>query len=163
MNASAKAAKQPGYENVTPLIAYIVENIEAIREGAGVFNGQRITMDTELVRFHTCYSMLVVFMSRSSPYYLKDSPEASKAASIAIVASSLLGWWSIHGLIYTPITLAKNILRSDKISIRQLIEAAETPPKKIHPALRVLAVVCLLFIFGFFIWVAMNSSGGTTP
>ncbi len=155
MNATAAAPKQ----SQNPLIDYIVENLDLIKNGGAVFQGERITLDTELVRYHTCFSFIVFFMRQSSPYFIKGTPEATKAASIAIVASSLLGWWSIHGIIFTPITLVRNILHSDKTTIGQLIEKAENPPKKLHPALRVLAVLCLLLLFGFFIWVGMIAQG----
>ena len=139
------------------LSEYIVKNVENIKNGSAVFKGQRITLDTELVRYHTCYSFLVLFMRRSSPFYLKDSVEASKAAAIAITATMLLGWWSLHGIIFTPITLVRNVLQSDKTTIRQLFEDAEKPPKKLHPALRILAVLFLIAIAVLFIWSAMQA------
>lgn len=155
MNATAAASKTAQ----NPLIEYIAENLDLIKSGGGVFQGERITLDTELVRYHTCFSFVVIFMRQASPYFVKGSSEAMKAASIAIIASSLLGWWSIPGIILTPISLVRNVLHTDKTTIRQIIEKAENPPKKLHPALRLLAVLCLLLLFGFFIWVGMLAQG----
>lgn len=140
----------------TPLGDWIVQNLDSIRNGTGVYEGQRITVDTELVRFHTCYSMVFLFMRQPSPLFLKDSPEAMKAGSIATVATFLLGWWSIHGIIYTPITLVRNMLQSDKTTIAQMIERAENPPKT--PAWqRIMAVGFLILVAAVFIWAGFQS------
>lgn len=159
MNAAA-SPKSQGAESKTPLEDYISTNLESIKSGMGVYNGERITLDTELVRYHTCYSFVVLFMSRTSPYFVKGSSDAIKAASIAIVASSLVGWWSIHGLIYTPITLFRNVFHTDKTTIRQMIERAEAPPKKLHPAMRIMAVLFLVLVFSLFVWAGMNGNSG---
>lgn len=143
------------------VVNWIASNLENLKSGSAVFNGQRITMQTELVRFHSCYSCVVLFFSRRSQYFLKDSAEANKAAAIAVFASFLLGWWSLHGIIFTPITLFRNVFQTDKTTVGELINLVENGPPKAHPATRVLGVLFLLLFVGAVLWLGMNAGSSS--
>lgn len=153
-NSNANTNK-PGQE----FAAWISSNVDNIKNGSAVYKGERITLETELIRYEMCYSFLVVFVRQSSAYFIVGSPEANKTAVLATLTTALCGWWSLHGIIFTPIILMRNILRSNKLTVGQLFEKAEAPPKKAHPASRLVGVLALVAIFGFFVWIAMSSKG----
>ena len=67
MNATTASEIEPK----DTLANFIVENLDSIKAGTAVYNGQRITLDTELVRYHTCYSFIFLFMRQASPLFLK--------------------------------------------------------------------------------------------
>ncbi|MBL8085061.1 MAG: hypothetical protein JNN26_20735 [Candidatus Obscuribacter sp.] len=109
-------------------LEWLEANVDEIRAGGAVFQGQRITPDTEVVRYGMCWSLVFLTHWRSTDYFLKGT-EAQRRGFITATAVTLLaGWWGIpFGLVLTPFYLIRNLTGGEKSTIGKLIAIMENP------------------------------------
>lgn len=59
--------------------------------------------------FHWCLSLIVLTHSHQTrPRYVRSWQSPSGSAWFYSLLTMLLGWWSIHGIVYTPLCLWRN-------------------------------------------------------
>lgn len=96
------------------------------------FDGNEITMDSDIVQFQIVISIIFVsFTIHSRPYVFKNAkPWLSSIGYSAL--SLIMGPWSRKGIYATPISIWENSRFADKIPVREIllrIEAWGKPVK----------------------------------
>lgn len=78
------------------------------------------------VVFDFCLSFCVVTLTRSSPVIFVPAGHSPAAASLPYCLLSLcFGWWGFpFGLVYTPVTILKNLAGGRDVTTRVLPELA---------------------------------------
>lgn len=101
-------------------------NHAAVREGTAMFRDVRITPQTELVRFTTVVSMVLMTFRTPSRFYVKGVESTGWANAAYTTATFLLGWWGFPwGLIYTPAALYRNLSGGERVSVDALLANIE--------------------------------------
>ena len=97
----------------------MVNNIPAIEAEEASFNGQPVTLDSEIIRYGMVYSLVVVTMRQTSAWQLKGSKLEKKCFWTSTLVTLFVGWWGVpFGLIFTPVYLMINLTGSDKKTIQ---------------------------------------------
>lgn len=84
-----------------------------------LYNGTRITGDTEVTRFILVASFVYISVKTPSCYYIAGRDNIGFAKTAYTLASVLIGWWGIPwGPIYTIQAIEKNISGGERTTIR---------------------------------------------
>ncbi len=119
--------KKAGDQNFT---LWLASNIGNVRAGLASFEGERVTMQSEVARYYTCFSIVFFTMKTTTPYFLVGTDAQQRSAVTATAITSLLGWWGIpFGLIFTPYCLFVNLKGGDRRTVESLIADLENPAK----------------------------------
>jgi hypothetical protein len=96
-------------------LQFLVANRPAIQAGGGMYEGQPISVQTEVRRFQACVSLLFITTKFPSRFVVHGHQGTGIAYSLI---SLLLGWWGIPwGPIFTIQALVKNARGGDKQKI----------------------------------------------
>ena len=109
-----------------PLLKWIVDNQDLIRQGAAAYEGQVVTPQSTLVRYDCVMSFILYTGRTCSPLMLMDS-EKAKSTFIRMTGLTLcLGWWALFGIVYTPQALWTNFSGGDKKTVSEILDLAKT-------------------------------------
>ena len=109
---------------------WLASNIANVRAGIASYEGERVTMQSEIARYYTCFSIVFFTMKTTTPYFLVGTDAQQRSAVTATAITSLLGWWGIpFGLIFTPYCLFQNLKGGDRRTVESLIADLENPAK----------------------------------
>lgn len=131
-----------------PFLTWVLMNQQAIKDGSAVYEGERVTLSSEGVRFETCVSVLIMTMRKKSPMLLAGSSQAKQCQVASTLLSLLVGWWGVpFGIIFTPFVVANNLWGGDKTTVTEILAIAENPDLAAKKTGNV-GKVMLIFIFG---------------
>ncbi|MBI2368690.1 MAG: hypothetical protein HYV08_00280, partial [Deltaproteobacteria bacterium] len=103
-------------------LAWLATHRGALEDGMAMYEGKRITRETEVVRFQACLSFLVLTIKSPSRYYVKAGDNPFLAGRAYSAVTLLLGWWGIPwGPIYTLQTLVRNLRGGYRQTVSDLI------------------------------------------
>jgi hypothetical protein len=101
--------------------AWLAANAAAIQAGGASYNDQWITASTPTRQLTLCVSFLVVgFRLPSRPLIAGVDPMGGRVAAYTL-GTLLLGWWSLHGLFWTPGALLTNLRGGRESTVGQLL------------------------------------------
>ncbi|HEY9759115.1 MAG TPA: energy transducer TonB [Oculatellaceae cyanobacterium] len=107
---------------------WVAQNIQNIRNGAGSYQGNRVTGDSTVVRYFSCMSCVVFSVRQTSKYLLQGTDEDRNTNARLTLLTLFLGWWGFpFGLIFTPTYLVKNLTGGEKCTVNDLIFLIENP------------------------------------
>jgi len=102
MTARTESAKSE------PLLEWLSTHQQDVISGCASYNGHRICLDTKLSRYTTVLSFFFFTYRLRSPYVLLDDQETVKQSWRSSLLTTLLGWWSLYGIVYAPAALLMN-------------------------------------------------------
>jgi hypothetical protein len=103
--------------------AWLVANAAAIQRGGAHYQGRWVTADTRTRQFTLVVSVLIVgFKLPSRPFIAGIDPIADRAV-ICTLLTLVLGWWSVEGLMWTPVALVVNVCGGRSSTLGQEIHA----------------------------------------
>jgi len=109
-------------------VTWLAANMENVRNGAGSFEGMRVTGESLTARYFTCVSFIVITQRQTSTFFLQGTDAERSTAITATLLTLLLVWWGIpFGIIFTPIYLIKNLTGGDKCTVTELMKVLENP------------------------------------
>ena len=135
-------------------LSWLAANVENVRNGAGSFQGSRVTGESLAVRYFTCLSFVFFTTRSTSPYLLQGTDTARSTAIRTSLLTFFLGWWGIpFGIIFTPIYLVRNIMGGEKCTVNDLISLLEKPEgfAKANAGFRYAPLVVIGGIFAFIV------------
>jgi hypothetical protein len=101
---------------------WLREHAAEILANGTVYNGIRITGDTEMTRFLLTISIVFLTFKIPSRYYVSGRDSVAFTQAAYSLATLLLGWWGIPwGPIYTVQALAKNLSGGYKTTVREYL------------------------------------------
>jgi hypothetical protein len=104
------------------LLEWISENKSEILGGRALYEGEKITKDTVLIRYCIVYSAIIYTKKEFSNYCLQGSERSYRIGIISTIFNLVMGWWGFPwGLIYTPQSLYINLSKSESISVDEVI------------------------------------------
>lgn len=108
------------------VLEWIVENKNKIFDFGALYDGERITKDTMLIKYCIVYSVLIYTSKEYSNFCFKGSSRSYRIGIFSTIFSFFFGWWGFPmGLIYTPQALYENIFKTQSMSIGDLFENSE--------------------------------------
>lgn len=110
-----------------PFLNWALNNEQSILGGSGSYKGQRVTVRSEVTRYYSACSVLIICSRMRSSYVLMDSEEAGTAACKMNLLTLLLGLWSMEGLFFTPFYLGRNLFGGEKCTVEQMLQEARKP------------------------------------
>jgi hypothetical protein len=87
---------------------WLFDNADAIAAGTARFGEKEIRSETPVVFVHLVTSALVVTGARTIGPLLLDDPTLARSRSIVNAVTVATGWWSLLGLMRTPVALTSN-------------------------------------------------------
>ena len=110
--------------------AWLVASAEKIRSNQVVFyRGQRILLDTELVRHHLVFSALILLCRMQTRWIIKGKEPRFWNAFAASLYTLFYGWWGIpFGIIWTPVAVLKNLSGTTRLRVWELLQPARPNP-----------------------------------
>jgi hypothetical protein len=110
--------------------AWLVASAETIRSNQVVFyRGQRILLDTELVRHHLVFSALILLCRMQTRWIIKGKEPRFWNAFAASLYTLFYGWWGIpFGIIWTPVAVLKNLSGTTRVRVWELLQPAPAKP-----------------------------------
>lgn len=112
-------------------LEWLTSKYVEIKEAPATYNGKQISLDTQLVKYDFCISLIAGSVKISSGYMLKSDPMSMAACGAFTIGSLLLGWWGLpHGPIWTIECLVNNLSGATKKSVATLIYDIETEINK---------------------------------
>lgn len=109
---------------------WLVANADKIRNKDLVFyRSQRISPDTELVRHHLVFSVLIISFRMHTRWIIKGKEPRAYHASAASLYTFCYGWWGFpFGIYWTMVALIKNLKGSTSVRIDELLRPAPAKP-----------------------------------
>lgn len=108
-------------------------NRKAIEYRSARYQDLPITLDTVMVRYEVLISLIHLTSVKESDYVVRGSLLGQATRWGCILASLVLGWWSIPGLIEMGKLLERNRTHANSVTVRQLlarsVAAAEPKPR----------------------------------
>ncbi len=109
-------------------VNWLALNLQAIRDGSAMFNGERVTVDSVVTQYELCYSILILTSKKRSSFLLMGTPEQKRTVATYTLLTLLFGWWGIPwGFIWSPAIIANNLFGGIKLTVGQLISFLENP------------------------------------
>jgi hypothetical protein len=100
---------------------WLLANAAAIQAGGATYHDRLITVSTPTRQLTLCVSLLVVgFRLPSRPLIAGVDPMGGRVA-VYTLGTLLLGWWSLHGLFWTPGALLTNLRGGRESTVGQLL------------------------------------------
>jgi hypothetical protein len=117
-------------EQDADLMQWLSTNADTIKNHqAAFYRGHSITPETELVRHHIVFSLLIVSIRRTTRWLIKDQEPRFASALWASLYTLCYGWWGIpFGVLWTPIAVIKNIRGSATLRVFDLVQPSAPPP-----------------------------------
>ncbi len=110
---------------------WLTNRYTEIKEAPASYQGKQITLDTQVVQYFLCVSLLTGSVKIGSGYMLRDNPLSMAVSGAFTIGSLLLGWWGLpHGPIWTIECVINNLSGATKKSIGTLIYDIETEINK---------------------------------
>ncbi len=112
------------------LIRFLEMNAEKIRNNEPVYyRCKRITAKTVLVRHHLVCSAVILTGRMSTRWLIKGQEPRLLHALGASLYSFWNGWWAFpFGLIWTPMSIIRNMAGDTMVLVEDLIRVAPPPP-----------------------------------
>ena len=88
---------------------WILANWVAISNGEAVYEGVTVGPETVLALYDVSYSCLAITSRSHSGPVVPGTPSARRARWMSLLVTALGGWWSLSGIILTPLTLIATI------------------------------------------------------
>ena len=109
---------------------WLTTNAEKIRNNNPVFyRSQRITLETELVKHHLVFSVLVMSFRMQTRWIIKSKESRFGHALAASLYTFIYGWWGFpFGIYWTCVALVKNLTGSTSVAVRDLLQPAQNKP-----------------------------------
>lgn len=108
-------------------IEWMTNRYTEIKEAPVAYNGKQISVDTQVVQYHLCVSLLTGSVKIGSGYILRDNPMSMAVSGVFTIGSLLLGWWGLpHGPIWTIECVVNNLSGATRKSVGTLIYDIET-------------------------------------
>jgi|SRR5579864_6685 len=106
--------------------SWLVANAEKIRNNQlAFFRGQRISLDTVLVRHHLVFSAVFISFRMKTRWIIKDKEPRFWHALAASLYTLCYGWWGFpFGIFWTPVALIKNLNGSTCVRVEALLQPA---------------------------------------
>jgi hypothetical protein len=84
-------------------------NATALSQGGACYRGRWVTSGTRTRQLTLCVSMLIVGFRLPSRPFIEGADRIGGRTFVYTGVTLLLGWWSIHGLFWTPGALLGNL------------------------------------------------------
>jgi len=109
---------------------WLIANAEKIRNNNPVFyRSQRITGDTELVKHHLVFSILIMSFRMQTRWIIKNKEPRFGHALAASLYTLIYGWWGFpFGIYWTLVALWKNARGSTCVTVQDLLQPAPGKP-----------------------------------
>lgn len=108
-------------------ILWVFENMESIKRGTAMYKGKQITMETEVVQFQTCISILLLTTKSPSRFFISGQNNVLFASFVFTIVTLIVGWWGIPwGPIYTIQTVIKNLMGGHRKIIGEMVKNIES-------------------------------------
>lgn len=132
---------------------WFAQNIDEIKNGGAIFQGQRVTRESVIARYFACASFLFATTRQISSVMLENSDEARKAKLRSTLVTLFVGWWGLMGIVITPIYLYKNLMGGERFTVADLLEKnskleSSNSNFEFGPAHLIIAIVALFFVAG---------------
>jgi hypothetical protein len=132
---------------------WLAQNIDNIQNGTAVFQGQRVTRDSSLVRYFACASFIFATTRQISALMLEGSAEAVRTRLRSTLVTLFVGWWGLVGIVITPVYLFKNLTGGERMTVGEVLDNSEKIKDsasnfQIGPGQIIFALVGLLFLAG---------------
>ena len=110
--------------------AWLLANAEKIKNKNILFyRGQRIGLETMLVRHHLVFSALVISFRKQTRWIIKEKESRAWHSLAACLYTCFYGWWGFpFGILWTIVALVKNVQGSTSITVQELLQPAPTTP-----------------------------------
>lgn len=103
---------------------WLAANAEAIvQRGGAQYGDRRVTGDTRTRELTLCVSFLIAGFRLPSRPIIEGAERLGGRAAVYTLGTLLLGWWSIHGLFWTPVALFSNLRGGRQVTVRDHIAA----------------------------------------
>ena len=103
-------------------LVWLKENLKAVKAGTALYNGAPVNLDTELVQFQGCVSILVWTGKFPSRLLVPGNDSLAGTAALYTVLTLLVGWWGIpHGIFWTSQALWMNLKGGTRLRVRDLL------------------------------------------
>ncbi len=111
-----------------PFMSWLLNNESLVRQGAAAYEGQRVTLESKLVRYECVVSALLYTGRSCSPLMLAESDDARSTFLRMTGMTLALGWWAVLGFIFAPLALYTNLVkRGDKGTVSEFLEIVHNP------------------------------------
>ena len=108
-------------EQAVAFLNWIKAHGEDLKKGWAFYNGQKITLKTEVTQYQGCISF-VVMTSRFRSRYMVVGPGNLGTWLIFSAMTFLFGWWGFPwGFIFTPGALYRNLRGGHRQPVSQLL------------------------------------------
>jgi hypothetical protein len=92
-----------------------------IEKGWAFYNGQKVTLKTEVTQYQACVS-LIIMTSRFRSRYVIAGSDGSSLCLIFTVVSLLFGWWGFPwGFVFTPQAIYRNLRGGYRQTVAELL------------------------------------------
>ena len=109
-------------EQSEQFLAWIYENQEQLNCGQLRYDNKTVTSKSEVVRFQTCFSLIIFSIKSNSSYLIRGQENEIVIALLYSLIAFFLGLWGIPwGPVYTFQVLAENIRGGEKRTVNDLI------------------------------------------
>ncbi len=113
---------------------WLIDNFESVREGSASYKGQPITVDTYLVQYQTCTSVIFSTLQVTSNLMLPNNNLRDVIKIVFTLNSLLLGWWGLpSGPIWTIQSIVNNISNATRKSVGSIIYDIEDVKNRLAP------------------------------
>jgi hypothetical protein len=118
------------HEQDEELMQWLLTNADTIKNhNPAFYRSYSITPETELVRHHIVFSLLIVSFRRKTRWLIKGQEPRFASALGASLYTLCYGWWGIpFGVLWTPIAVFKNIAGSATMRVADLWQTAPPGP-----------------------------------
>jgi hypothetical protein len=110
-------------EQSEQFLAWIYENQEQLNCGQLRYDNKTVTSKSEVVRFQTCFSLIIFSFKSHSSYLIRGQENVTGIALLYSLVAFFFGWWGIPwGPVYTFQVLAGNFRGGEKRQVKDLID-----------------------------------------
>jgi hypothetical protein len=97
-------------------------NAEGIRAGGVRYGEINVTPQTQLRQYTCVISLIIIALRLPSRFVVVgDGERGSRPAVVYSVLSFILGWWSLFGVFWTPLTIVSNLRGGTAIAVADLL------------------------------------------
>lgn len=108
-------------EQAVEFLNWIKSKQEDLKKGWAFFNGQKITLSTEVTQYQGCISFFIV-TTRFRSHYMVAGRNNSATWLLFSGLTFAFGWWGVPwGLIFTPQALYRNLSGGHRQTVGQLL------------------------------------------
>ena len=109
--------------------SWLAANAAAILQRGGAQCGDTwVTADTRTRQLTLCISMIVVGFKLPSRPLIEGHDTIGARAVLYSLLTMMLGWWSLHGLLWTPVAMVHNLRGGKEATLREHLIAFGLAP-----------------------------------